>query len=137
VYESINESPNYAFFGVKTRIFGETRRNFNVICSVHAFFHIFSKLLPQSLKFRGWDRFDGIRRIHSINHSGLETESPYFYPSYIAPIILKFSNESHFGHPIDNVPLPGFMPKPTAVCRHYQLPKKIGWKISGPKILKS
>jgi hypothetical protein len=48
-------------------------RNFNVICSVHTFFHNFSKLIPQSLKFRGWDRFDGIRRIHSIEDFDGET----------------------------------------------------------------
>jgi hypothetical protein len=66
MHESIDESPNFTniciFRGENAYLCG----NFNVFCSVHTFSHIFSKLLPQSLKFRGWDRFDGIRRIHFI-----------------------------------------------------------------------
>jgi hypothetical protein len=55
MHESMDESPNFTniciFRGENVYFW----RNFNVICSVHTFFHIFSKLLPQSLKFRGWE----------------------------------------------------------------------------------
>jgi hypothetical protein len=67
MHESIDESPNFIFRGENAYLW----RNFNVICSVHTFCHIFSKLLPQSLKFRGWDRFDGIWRKHSISCFGV------------------------------------------------------------------
>jgi hypothetical protein len=66
MHESIDESLNFTNICIFRGENAYLWRNFNVICSVHTFFHIFSKLLPQSLKFRGWDRFDGIRRIHSI-----------------------------------------------------------------------
>jgi hypothetical protein len=65
MHEAIDESSNFTNICI---IWGENAylwRNFNVICSVHTFFYIFSNL-SQSLKFRGWNRFDGIRRIHSI-----------------------------------------------------------------------
>jgi hypothetical protein len=66
MHESIDESPNFTNICIFRDENAYLWRDFNVICSVHPFFHIFSKLLPQSLKFRGWDRFDGIRRIHSM-----------------------------------------------------------------------
>jgi hypothetical protein len=66
-YESIDEIPNFTNICIFRGENAYLWRNFNVICSDHTFFHIFSKLLPQSMKFRGWDRFDGIRRIHYPN----------------------------------------------------------------------
>jgi hypothetical protein len=66
MHESIDESSNFMIICFLRGENAQLLRNFNVICSVHKFFHVFSKLLPQSLKFRGWNRFDGIRRIHSI-----------------------------------------------------------------------
>jgi hypothetical protein len=64
MHESIDEGPNFTNICIFRGENAYLWRNFNVICRVHTFFHIFSKLLPQSLKFQGWDRFDGIRRIH-------------------------------------------------------------------------
>jgi hypothetical protein len=70
MHESIDESPNFTNICIFRGENAYLWRNINVICSVHTFFHIFSKLLPQLLKFRGWDRFDGIRRIHSMLFTG-------------------------------------------------------------------
>jgi hypothetical protein len=53
--ESIDESPNFTNICIFRCENAYLWRNFNVICSVYTFFHIFSKLLPQSLKF-----FEGI-----------------------------------------------------------------------------
>jgi hypothetical protein len=69
MHESIDESPNFTNICIFRGEDAYLWRNFNVICSVHTFFHIFSKLLPQSLNFRGWDRFDGIRRIHNTQEN--------------------------------------------------------------------
>jgi hypothetical protein len=50
-------------------------RNINVICRLLTFFHVFLKLLPQSLNFWGWYRFDGITlyrwksKLHEYMHS--------------------------------------------------------------------
>jgi hypothetical protein len=58
--ESMDESPN---FMIICFLRGENAllwRNFNVMSLLHIFFHVFWKLLPLSLNFGGWNRFEGM-----------------------------------------------------------------------------
>jgi hypothetical protein len=85
MHESIDESPNFT--------------NICIFRGENAY--LWSKLLPQSLKFRGWDRVDGIRRIHSIGHfyakiqkekcsaTFLYTKETMLWPKKIIPESLK------------------------------------------------
>jgi hypothetical protein len=47
MHESTGESPNFTNICIFRGENAYLWRNFNVICSVHTFFHIFSKLLPE------------------------------------------------------------------------------------------